>query len=213
MKLAFPLALGLALGAAVAPAHAQLSSGTMGSGMGMGGVGGAPAPQPKARTPDIAPTGLPGVGGVAPLATGPQMQKPAGGDPTQELFTAINKNDYASAQDALSRGADLTAKDQFGESPLDLSIALNRNNITFLLLGTRNELAAQGASDTMGAPWMLTPPPSGKTGKSQSGKHEAASAVVPANETGKPTPYKALPTGNTGTPNPQAGFLGFGPKS
>ncbi len=213
MKLAFPLALGLALSAAVAPAYAQLSSGTMGSGMGMGGVGGAPAPQPKARTPDIAPTGLPGLGGVAPLATGPQLQKPAGGDPTQELFTAINKNDYASAQDAVSRGADLTAKDQFGETPLDLSIALNRNNITFMLLGTRNELAAQGTAGAVGAPWTLNPAPSAKAGKTKSGKHENARAVVPTNAPARTAPHMTLPAGGTGTPDPQAGFLGFGPKS
>ncbi len=207
MKLAFPLALGLALGAAVAPAHAQLSPGPIGAGM--GGVGGAPAPQPKARTPDIAPTGLPGVGGVAPLATGPQLQKPASGDPTQELFTAINKNDYASAQDAVSRGADLTAKDEFGETPLDLSIALNRNNITFLLLGTRNELAAQGGGGPIGTPWTLNNATTGKTGKTKSGKHQTAPAVVPAKAPARTAPL----TGDTGTPNPQAGFLGFGPKS
>ncbi|HTQ71914.1 MAG TPA: ankyrin repeat domain-containing protein [Acidocella sp.] len=218
MKLAYSLALGLALSAAVAPAYAQLPPGTMGSGMGMGGVGGAPAPQPKARTPDIAPTGLPGIGGMAPPATGPQLQKPAGGDPTQELFTAINKNDYASAQDAISRGADLTAKNQFGESPLDLSIALNRNNITFMLLGTRNELAAQGTGGAVGAPWTLNNTPSAKTGKTKSGntksgKHETARAMMPASAPAKPAPYKALPAGGTGTPDPQAGFLGFGPKS
>jgi hypothetical protein len=213
MKLAFPLALGLALGAAVAPAHAQLSNGTMSSGMGMGGVGGAPTPQPKSRTPDIAPTGLPGVGGSTPLATGPQMQKPIGGDPTQELFTAINKNDYASAQDAVSRGADLTAKDQFGETALDLSIALNRNSITFLLLGTRNELASQNGG-TMGAPWTLnnSPAPAGKAGKTK-GKHQTAPAVVPAKAPASTAPHTAIPAGDTGTPNPQAGFLGFGPKS
>lgn len=216
MKFAFPLAMGLAMGAAVVPAHAQLANGAVGPGVGLGGVGGAPVAQPKARTPDIAPSGLPGVGGAPPPATGPTLQKPAGGDPTQELFTAINKNDYASAQDAISRGADLTAKDQFSETPLDLSIALNRNNITFLLLGTRNELAAQGLSGTVGAPWTLNnTTPGGKAGKGHKpGKHETASAVVPARApVVKPAPRPTLPAGGTGTPDPQAGFLGFGPKS
>lgn len=210
MKLAFSLALGLTLGAIVAPAHAQLTTGTMGSSMGMGGAGGAPAPQPKVHTPDIAPTGLPGVGSVTPLATGPQLAKPASGDPTQELFTAITKNDYGSAQDAVSRGADLTAKDEFGETPLDLSIALNRNNITFLLLGTRNELALQGGS--MGAPWALNTAPSGQ-GKPGKAKHITNPAMVPAKAPAATAPHAAIPAGDTGTPNPQAGFLGFGPKS
>ncbi|MGE4480350.1 ankyrin repeat domain-containing protein [Acidocella sp.] len=212
MKLAFPLALGLAFGVAVAPACAQLS--TSGMGGGMGGPGGAPPPQPKEHTPDLAPTGLPGVGGVAPLATGPKMQKSSGGDPTKELFTAINKNDYASAQDAISRGADLGAKDQFGETPLDLAIALNRNNITFLLLGTRNELAAQGGGgDTMGAPWTLNGA-SGTGGKGTGGKTPGQSrAVLPTKATAKPAPHATIPADDTGTPDPQAGFLGFGPKS
>ncbi len=205
MKPALSLALSLALAAAATPAMAQLANGEAGSGMGMGGVGGAPAPQVKSRAPDIAPAGLPGIGSIAPPATGPQIQKPESGDPTQELFTAINANDYSSAQDAISRGADITAKDQFGETPLDLSIALNRNNITFLLLGTRNELASQGLSGTIGAPWTLD--------KTQAGKPAShkAHAVVPA--AASPAPRPTLAPGNTGTPNPQAGFLGFGAKN
>ena len=205
MKHALSLALGLVLGAAAPAAYAQTLDGEAGSGMSMGGVGGAPAPQVKAHTPDIAPAGLPGIGNVAPLATGPQIQKSGSGDPNQELFTAINNNDYASAQDAISRGADLAARDQFGETPLDLSIALNRNNITFLLLGTRNEFASQGLSGVMGKPWTLnkTPPASPVQNK--------APAVLPA--AARPAPRAPMPAGGTGTPNLQAGFLGFGPKS
>lgn len=215
MKLAFSLAMGLALSAAAAPAFAQMSNAGMGmaGGAGMGGPGGAPTPQPKGATPNIAPSGLPGVGGVTPPATGPQMQKPAGGDPTQELFTAINKNDYASAQDAVSRGADMTAKNQFGESPLDLSIALNRTNITFLLLGTRNELASQGSGGTMGAPWSLSSAAPAKTGKGKQDKPANAAKVQPAKAPVKPSSHPAISSGDTGTPNPQAGFLGFAPKN
>jgi hypothetical protein len=212
MKFAFPLALGLALGAVAAPVHAQLS-GEPGSGMSMGGIAGSPAPQPKVTAPDIAPAGLPGVGNVAPLATGPKIQKPAGGDPTKELFTAINGNDYASAQDAVSRGADLTAKDQFGETPLDLSIALNRNNITFLLLGSRNELSAQGLNGSIGAPWTLPTAGKGNQGKANPAPRQSTHPVIPAAAPARPAPQMAVPGGATGTPNPQAGFLGFGSKS
>jgi hypothetical protein len=203
MKFAFPLALGLALGAAVAPASAQLAPGGMGSGMSMGGAGGAPAPKAKPRTPDLAPSGLPGVGGSAPLSTGPQLQKNTSGDPTQELFKAINDNDYGAAQDAVSRGANLQAKDQFGETPLDLAIALNRNNITFMLLGSRNEMSAQGGGGTMGAPWTLN------NVSSQAGKSSSPHKATPA----KTVPHVTIPAGETGTPDPQAGFLGFGVKN
>lgn len=204
MKLAFPLALSLVFGALVVPAHAQSMSGLPGAGM--GGAGGGPKMQPKLQAPDLAPSGLPGVGGLAPLATGQNLQKPSGDDPTQELFKAINDNNYAAAQDAVSRGANLQAVDQFGESPLDLAVALNRNDITFLLLGTRNELAAQdgNAGTVMGAPWTLDD--TSKPGKK--GKGHSSNPVLPVNV----TPKAYIPAGDTGTPDPQAGFLGFSPK-
>lgn len=198
MKLAFFLALGVALGVMTLPAHAQLSAG------GMGGAGGGPKVQPQEQAPDIAPSGLPGLGGAAQApVTGPQLQHPASGDPTQNLFAAINSNDYTAAQEAVSHGADLNATNQFAETPLDLSIALSRNDITFMLLGTRNELMSQGGYGVMGAPLTLdqsAPAPA-------SMRH-----IIP---TGKPTKMvpliKRLPD-NLGTPNLQAGFLGFGSK-
>ncbi len=187
--------LGLVLAVGAAPALAQMSPNP--------GLTGGNAPQPQARTPDIAPPALPGAGSPAPLATGPKLQQPASGDPTTALFAAINKGDYNAAQDALSRGADLNAHDQFGETPLDLSIALNRNTITFLLLQTRNELGAQ--SGPVGQPWTLDAPVPAPKPKPH---HMAAPAV----EAG---PRAATPMGvaNPGTPNPQAGFLGFGAKN
>lgn len=204
MKLAFPLALSLAFGVLALPAHAQTMPGM--SGGGMGGAGGGPKIQPKLQAPDLAPSGLPGVGGVAPLATGQNLQKPNSDDPTQELFKAINSNDYGAAQDAVSRGANLQATNQFGETPLDLAVALNRNDITFLLLGTRNELAAQGAGagSVMGAPWALD-----NTAKpAKKGRGHSSSSVVPV----KVVPQVGATVGEPGTPDPQAGFLGFSPK-
>jgi hypothetical protein len=194
------LALGLALTIAAVPAMAQMSGGGMGGGM--GGAGGGPAVQPQSRTPDIAPPALPGAGGLAPVATGPSLQKPAQGDPTAALFTAITKGDDGAAQTAVGRGADLNAQNQFGETPLDLAIAMNRTGITFLLLQTRNELAAQtGGPEPMGAPWTLNTP-SQATRKS----------TVPVSATPKVTPRAPLST-DGGTPNPEAGFLGFGAKN
>ncbi len=196
------LALGLALTIAAAPAMAQMSGGGMGGGMGGAGGSGAQAPQPQARTPDIAPPALPGASALAPVATGPVMQKPAVGDPTAALFAAITKGDDSAAQTAVGRGADLNAQNQFGETPLDLAIALNRTGITFLLLQTRNELAAQtGGPEPMGAPWMLSSP-TPATAKSTT-RTAVQAPAAPSRVT--------LPTGG-GTPNPEAGFLGFGPK-
>lgn len=203
MKFAFPFAVGLALASMSVPAHAQMSPGSPGDGL--GAIGGGPKLQPKGTGSDLAPAGLPGIGGPVPMATGPKLQKSNAGDPTVELFDAINANNYAAAQDALSRGASLQATDQFGETPLDLAIALNRTDITFMLLSTRNELAAQGESGgaVMGAPWTLD------NSAKPAASGQPASRVVPV----KATPRPEFSSGGTGTPDPQAGFLGFGPKS
>lgn len=191
------LALGLALTLAAAPAMAQYSGGAIG---GAGGSG-SQAPSPQPRTPDIAPPALPGGSALAPVATGPVMQKPQIADPTAALFAAITKGDDAAAQTAVGLGADLNAQNQFGETPLDLAIALNRTGITFLLLQTRNELAAQtGGAEPMGAPWTLN--------SATPATVKSTPPAVPA----VPPPRVSLPTDN-GTPNPEAGFLGFGPKN
>ena len=121
------------------------------------------------------------------------LKKQASGDPTAALFAAVNGGDYSGAQDALSRGADLGAQNNLGETPLDLAVALNRTSITFLLLATRNETAG----DAPGAPMSLD----------KSSKLAAAKTAGPVR--------LAVPVmGNDpGVPDLAAGFLGFGPKS
>lgn len=58
-------------------------------------------------------------------------------NPTQLLFEAINVGNLYGAQDALNRGADLHATNVLGQTPLEMSIDLNRDRITFLLLSMR----------------------------------------------------------------------------
>lgn len=193
------LVLGLGLTLAAVPAMAQLSGGS-------GGMGGmtpkAPAPQP--RTPDIAPPALPGAA-VPAVATGPVLAKPDIGDPTAALFAAITKGDDSAAQFALGRGADLQAQDQFGETPLDLAIALNRTSTIFLLLQARNELAAQGnGPEPLGATWSLDQSPAPLTKQTTTYKPPAPVQTAKPHVTGPV---------NNGTPDPNAGFLGFGPKN
>ena len=57
--------------------------------------------------------------------------------PTDALFDAVNRGDIVTARDAIGRGADLTAHNVLGMTPLDLSVDLGRNDITFLLLSLR----------------------------------------------------------------------------
>jgi hypothetical protein len=188
----FGVALCLTLAAAV-PARAQLSPD------GLGPSPGAPggAPQPQARVPDIAPPALPGAGAAPPVATGPAVTKATTGDPTTALFTAVNSGDYNAAQDAISRGANIDAQNALGETPLDLSVALNRSNITFLLLATRNELGGDA-----GVPSAPVPAPAHDT------HHHLR--ITQANDAAPVHVNVPVMGSNPGTPDPSAGFLGFG---
>ena len=57
--------------------------------------------------------------------------------PNDMLFDAINRGDAGDAREALARGADLGAHNVLGMTPVDLSVDLSRNDITFLLLSLR----------------------------------------------------------------------------
>jgi hypothetical protein len=174
---------------AAAPAQAQLSAGGAGQ-----------APQPRQDTPDLAPPALPGAAGTPGLAAAPAAAKAKTGDPTTDLFAAVNNNDYGAAQDAVSRGADINAQNALGETPLDLSIALNNNSITFMLLSARNE---GGGSSAPPAPVAAGQP------VSHSGKPKPVAVKLVT------APRNIAPAvgNNPGTPDPAAGFLGFGPAS
>jgi hypothetical protein len=87
-----------------------------------------------------------------------------------------------------------------GMTPLDLSVDLGRNDITFLLLSLHAGTVAGG-------------PPAGKT-------KTATASAAPPKPSPKLVPAPAKPAAvpvaariappDPGTPNPQAGFLGFG---
>ena len=96
----------------------------------------------------------------------------------------------------MSRGADLNAQNPLGETPLDLSVALNRSAITFLLLAARNE-DGDGASEAGPAPTMRSAP---------------VRTVTISDHTHAPRPQPVPVMGNNpGTPDAAAGFLGFNP--
>jgi ankyrin repeat protein len=58
-------------------------------------------------------------------------------NPTTALFDAINRGSLNAAKEALNRGADMNARNVLDQTPLDMAIDLNRNDITFLLLSLR----------------------------------------------------------------------------
>ncbi len=166
--------------------------------------GGLPTPPARARIPDLAPPAVPGAGNSSALSTSLPIPKTETGDPTVELFTAVNSGDYNAAQDAVSRGADMNAQNAFGETPLDLSIALNRNPITFMLLSARNEGGG-------GSPALAATAPTGPTATPVHHTRKLFRAI-PARMATPPHVVVApsVPGNDPGTPDQSAGFLGFG---
>jgi hypothetical protein len=190
-----------ALTASVFMAHGALAQSLVPNGQN------GPTIQPKAPTPDFAPPAIPGAGPQPGIATAPKVAKVDNGNPTTELFDAVNKGDYGAAQDAISRGADLNAQNALGETPLDLAIALNQNSLTFLILGARNETGGGGPAAGSPAPQVARlSGPARSTAQPEPVAMRSpmsAAAVKPAPAAGN----------DPGTPNAGAGFLGFGPKS
>ena len=184
-----------------APALAQYSGGPNASPL---GISKGPAAQPAPVLPP-APA-IPGSRATPETAetAAPAQRLPLDMAPNEALFDAINRGDVAAARDAIGRGADLTATNLLGLTPLELSIDLGRNEISFMLLSLRNspgerahQAAAQGSAETPG------PPERGRarlTSRRLEAAPVAARAVPPA---------PAVLPESAGTPVPAAGFLGF----
>jgi hypothetical protein len=160
-------------------------------------------PRPPAALPGAAPKAQ---------AIAPPTQVPALMSPTDELFDAINRGDMGNVRDALSRGADLSATNELGLKPLDLSIDLGRNDISFLLLSMRGEDSDRGSrlSGRSPAPAGKSAPPA-PTGR-QAGRSSAPSKATTANGSAQPAKPVSTPklfANDGGAPLPNAGFLGF----
>lgn len=152
--------------------------------------------KPQGVTP---PPALPGATGTAPA---PLTRVPTDMEPNEALFDAINRGDIATARDAISRGADLRAHNILGMTPLELSVDLGRNDISFMLLSMR------AADDTRPAQ------PKRATAAREDGKPPVRQAKKAPTRTPAPAAASAQQTarlfsGDGGTPNPDAGFLGF----
>lgn len=201
-----PTAALIAAALAVVPAaRAQMAGGPgAGSPMGAGGPMGGQGLHPPSEPQEVAPPALPGASGVGNISAGPVTT--ADEDPTKLLFSAINHGDYTQARAAVSRGANLNARNALDETPIELAVELNRNNITFMLLSVRAE---EG-------PGQQASPSSGIT---SAPRRAARAATAPApirfetrqtreqhNNSVVPVPV----SGASGTPDPAAGFLGFG---
>ncbi|MBS0560553.1 MAG: ankyrin repeat domain-containing protein [Proteobacteria bacterium] len=139
-----------------------------------------------------------------PSRVAPMSKLPSEMNPTDALFDAINRGDIATARDAIDRGADLGGRNVLGMTPLELSIDLGRNDISFLLLAQRGADRASAQAQPPAAP--------SKTAARAKPEREVRSRVVATQKVAAPqAPRTAqLFSGDGGAPVPSAGFLGFG---
>ncbi len=192
-----------------APAFAQMGVGPGAGSPGMGGVGGGynnggftPAGVPsrgnpnddqdshasKEDKPQEPPPAIPGAQPDENAAVAPADKIAAEMSPNDAMFDSISRGDLAAAKDALNRGAQLDAHNVLGQTPIDASIDLDRNDITFLLLSMRPAVVT-------GQPAALA---SATTGRGRQGK-----AAAEASARGVQL------SANRGQPNPTVGFIGF----
>jgi hypothetical protein len=184
--------LGLALVVAAPGAEAQKFDSI--------GKGGRPADAaPKVEPPPALPGAQSNNNGAAPATKAPTDM-----EPDDALFDAINRGDLAAARDAISRGADLGAQNVLGMTPLELSVDLGRNDISFMLLSMRAGDGGRQPLQTVSK--VATKPGPVKPDKAAAAARppKVAKVVDPA-----PTQTPRLFAGDGGTPNPNAGFLGF----
>jgi hypothetical protein len=219
-RFAFHTALALAFAFVCAPAGAQImgdpAGGNFSGIQGAPNIGGGREPTPAfgGHRSVVPPAGLPGAQS-RPNATVLPSLPPTMLDPTQELFDAINRGDLAAARDAIGRGANVNGQNELGLTPVQISVDLGHNDITFLLLAN-----GAGRSTASGAP--------GPKGKEQPGRGSKTAAILEATTRPKagngqsrtarvhvqsvPVADRQLPrlyANDGGAPIPSAGFLGF----
>ena len=205
------VALGIALSVlASSAAWAQI----LGDGpVGTNGRIGRAAPKAE-KPPEPAPDAIPGARARDEAAP---ARRPAGDmEPTEALFDSINRGDIASARDALNRGADLNGVNILGMTPMELSVDLGRNDISFLLLSMRGEDSGRGSRAVGRDPLAASMPAaeSAQAGRQAArGRQAQSKAVQGASSAGKPLATPKLFANDGGEPVPRAGFLGFDFKS
>ena len=143
----------------------------------------------KDDKPVAPPPAIPGAASDPDAPVVPADKLAAEMSPNDALFDSITRGDLAAAKDAVSRGAQLDAHNVLGQTPTDAAIDLNRNDITFLLLSLRTNVAASRPVQTASVQ---------KPGK---GKVVRAST--------KAAPARQVTAVGRGTPNPAVGFTGF----
>jgi hypothetical protein len=175
-----------------------------------GGAGDAKRQRPAGP----GPVGVPG-SRAEPVVVAPSERVPTDMPPTEALFDAINRGDLGGAKDAVNRGADINGRNVLGLTPLELSVDLGRNNISFLLLSLRGGSGYSTSSGPAGQQAAKPPTAAERRAAARAEQQErrretAASRAAAAPVAAVPARTARLFAGDGGAPVPQAGFLGFG---
>jgi hypothetical protein len=206
---AFTAALVLSITGLASVASAQITPGPGGM-IDPGSLlrqGAAMAPKMEPQGPANRPPALPGAAGRSEAAA-PAAHNPADMSPNDALFDAIDRGDIAAARDALSRGAELNAQNVLGMTPMELSVDLGRNDISFLLMSYRTNDTPKGPTSAQakaGAPIAA-----GKA--AAAAKPGTRASVVRVRDMVPAAPPQRTPhlfANDGGAPVPSAGFLGF----
>lgn len=155
-----------------------------------------PPPRPEAAREPL-PDAVPGTRQLPGAAE--RTQQSLG--PNEALFDAINRGDLRDARDAVARGADLNARNVLGLTPLELSVDLGRNNISFMLLSMREAYGGSRPSRRDEARGTARAPARTTTRARQARPVPAAQAAAPT--------LPRLWAGDGGAARPEIGFLGF----
>jgi len=163
--------------------------------------------KPDKGVHESAPPALPG-SRAEPTAVAPAERTAADMPPTEALFDSINRGDLPGSREAISRGADLQGTNVLGLTPLELSVDLGRNEISFLLLSLRG---GSGYSAAHGAAPAAEPKPPTRAERLAMAREERSNRAQVAARPAANAPLLAprLFAGNGGAPVAQAGFLGF----
>jgi hypothetical protein len=164
---------------------------------------GAPNPdKPDTPLPPAVPGATSNADAVAPASRpGTDMS------PNDALFDSINRGDIVSARDALNRGAELDARNVLGMTPMELSVDLGRNDISFLLLSYRTPGGPPSGQSPSGQVQVAAQAAPQKAAKSQ-----GRARVIPVKAVAPPVSSDTTPrlfANDGGAPVPGAGFLGF----
>lgn len=212
------LVCAVAVGAVMTPGAARAQVNPIDNPGGLLQQGASMAPQTAPKQTKLPPA-LPGAA-ARPDSAAPATRIPSDMSPNDALFDAINRGDVAAARDAMSRGADLNARNILGMTPMELSVDLGRNAISFLLLSYRDgsdssDGSASQAIDNAAAPTAHAagarhrktaahPIRTASRGRARTGRAERAvhRPAVPQ--------APRLFANDGGAPVPSAGFVGFG---